>query len=188
MSTTPNCLYTARLVLRPPCPDDVEGYFAFARDPRYAFFAFDGEVTRERIARFLERYIVGPPEVHPMFVIEHEGELVGSAQLDVDGPNRLASLGYGVSPGCWGRGLATEAARAVVEHGFKSFGLDKIWARVDPRNSTSIRVLEKLGMQREGVLRQHLIRRGERVDRVYYGLLRQEWAFADSAPAHVADH
>jgi [ribosomal protein S5]-alanine N-acetyltransferase len=128
VSTAPNRLHTARLVLRPPSSDDVEDYFAFAGDPRYAFFAFDGELTRERIARFLERYIVGPPEVHAMFVIEHEGELVGSAQLDVDGPNRLASLGYGVSPARWGRGLATEAARAVVEHGFNSFGLDKIWA------------------------------------------------------------
>lgn len=56
-----------------------------------------------------------------------------------------------------------------------NFALAKIWAHVDPRNCASVRVLERLGLRREGHLRSHLVRRGERVDRLYYGLLREEW-------------
>ena len=62
-----------------------------------------------------------------------------------------------------------------VDYGFCAFGLAKVYARADPRNVASVRVLEKLSMQREGLLRSHVVRRGERVDRVYYGLLWEEW-------------
>jgi [ribosomal protein S5]-alanine N-acetyltransferase len=101
--------------------------------------------------------------------------------LDVDRNNVTAALGYGVSRACWGRGVASEAARAAVNYGFEAFGLAKVWARADPRNGASVRVLEKLGMVREGLLRGHLIVRGERVDRVYYGIMRSEWKAARSA-------
>ena len=63
----------------------------------------------------------------------------------------------------------------MVSYGFLSCGLAKIWARADARNVASMRVIEKCGMQREGLLRKHVIRHGERVDWVYYGLLREEW-------------
>jgi RimJ/RimL family protein N-acetyltransferase len=93
----------------------------------------------------------------------------------VDRVNRTGDLGYGLARDAWGKGLATEAARAVVDYGFSALGLAKVWARTDPRNAASVRVLEKLGMRREGLLRSHVIRWGERADRAYYGLLREEW-------------
>ena len=68
-----------------------------------------------------------------------------------------------------------EAARAVMDYGFEVFKLAKVWARADPRNGASVRILEKLEMRCEGLLRGHLLVRGERVDRVYYGILREEW-------------
>jgi len=68
-----------------------------------------------------------------------------------------------------------EAAKAVIQWGFGERGLAKIWAKADPRNRRSWRVMEKLGMTREGLLRGHLKVRGERVDDVYYGILREEW-------------
>jgi RimJ/RimL family protein N-acetyltransferase len=95
--------------------------------------------------------------------------------LDVDTQNSIAALGYGIGRPWWGLGLATEAARAAMDYAFRELGVYKVWARADPRNLPSLRVLDKLGMQREGLLRGHLIYRGERVDRVYYGILRQEW-------------
>ncbi len=57
-------------------------------------------------------------------------------------------------------------------------GVGRIWAFADVRNVASARVMEKLGMQLEGVLRQHDVRRGEFVDRAVYGLLRAEWEAA----------
>ncbi|MAG35829.1 MAG: hypothetical protein CL878_06255, partial [Dehalococcoidia bacterium] len=60
-------------------------------------------------------------------------------------------------------------------YGFRSVDLAKVYARADPRDTASVRVLEKLSMQREGLLRSHVVRRGVRADRVYYGLMREEW-------------
>jgi len=75
-------------------------------------------------------------------------------------------------------GLTTEVARAVVDHGFERLGLETITARADARNTASRRLMEKLGMTREGVLRSRFVERGEggeRVDQVCYSLLREEW-------------
>jgi len=62
--------------------------------------------------------------------------------LELDPPNGLGSLGYGLARPHWGKGLATEAAASVIGYGFEVLKLDKVWARTDPRNVASVRVLE----------------------------------------------
>lgn len=171
----PTELRTARLLLRPPRQDDVDAYLALESDPEYAFYGTRQSIDREAMERGLARIVATPWEQRPEFAILLEGQLIGRAILDVDRTNITAALGYGVARVCWGRGIASEAARAIVDYGFEAFNLAKVWARADPRNGASVRVLEKIGMQREGLLRGHLLVRGERVDRVYYGLLREEW-------------
>ena len=80
------------------------------------------------------------------------------------------------SPGRkWGQGLVSEAARAVLACAFTALALAKVYTFADVRNVGSWRVMEKIGMHREGLLRQHRILHGERVDDVWYGLLRGEW-------------
>ena len=68
-----------------------------------------------------------------------------------------------------------EAGLAVVNWGFRKRGLAKVYASADARNPQSLRVMEKLGMTREGKLRSHRTFRDERVDDVYHGLLRDKW-------------
>ena len=171
----PTTLQTRRLILRPPRSEDVEVYYAFARDPSYAFFGFREDVTPTFVAEFLAPYLQSPWRDQVMFVIMLGGALIGSVQMEIDWANQLGTLGYGLAPSHWGCGYAAEAAEAVLGYGFEVLQLEKVWARADPRNHASVRVLEKLGMSREGVLREHFIRRGERVDRVCYGILRREW-------------
>ena len=171
----PTELRTARLLLRQPRLEDVDAYLALERDPEYAIYGSRQSIDREGIEWGLARIIATPWEQRAEFAIVLNGLVIGRAILDVDRTNVTGALGYGVSRACWGRGIATEAARAVMEYGFEAFGLAKVWARVDPRNVASVRVLEKLGMQREGLLRDHLLVRGERMDRAYYGILRAEW-------------
>jgi [ribosomal protein S5]-alanine N-acetyltransferase len=177
----PTELRTERLLLRQPRHDDVDAYLAIESDPEYAFYGSRQSVDREGMERGLARIIAAPWHQHPEFAVVFEGQVVGRVVLTVDGENATAALGYGVTRTCWGRGIATEAARAVVGYGFEVFDLEKVWARVDPRNVGSVRVLEKIGMQREGLLRSQLLRRGERVDRAYYGILRAEWESGRSA-------
>ena len=171
----PTELRTARLRLRQPRLEDVDAYLAIESDPEYAFYGARLSIDREGMQRGLARIIAAPWHQHPEFAIVFEGQVVGRVVLTVDREHATAVLGYGVARSCWGLGIASEAARAVVDYSFEAFGLAKVWARVDPRNVASVRVLEKLGMQREGLLRSQLQRRGERVDRAYYGILREEW-------------
>ena len=81
----------------------------------------------------------------------------------------------------WGRGLATEAAGALVDFGFRDLALERIYAQVIAGNAASCRVLEKLGMLSEGIRRRH-VRKGRRLHDVsLYGLLREEWQDRDDS-------
>ena len=75
-----------------------------------------------------------------------------------------------------GKGLTPEAARAVIGWGFERYDLNKVGAYAALKNRQSWRVMEKLGMTREAVLRSHAKLWDEYVDDVYYGVLREEWA------------
>ncbi len=74
----------------------------------------------------------------------------------------------------WGQGFATEASRAVVRFGLETLGLNRLYAHHMARNPASGRVLERIGMQREGVLRRRVRKWGRFEDVVIYALLREE--------------
>ena len=147
-------LRTKRLLLRPPTLADVDAYFDMASDPEFAVFGARQPADRDAMRRALERIIAVPWAQRPEFAIEWEGRMVGRTMLDMDRVNLVATLGYGVAREHWGRGIASEAAQAVTDYAFEQLGVEKVTARVDPRNLASVRVLEKLGMQREGVFRE----------------------------------
>ena len=112
----------------------------------------------------------------PMFAIVLDNKVIGQVYLNApDMVNQRAEIGYMLSHNHWGKGIAAEAAGAVLIYGFETLGLNKIFATCDVRNTRSWRVMEKLGMKREGLLRNHLKWRGEFLDEYYYGILRSEW-------------
>lgn len=80
-------------------------------------------------------------------------------------------MGFVISPDRWGSGYATEAAQAVLRFGFEGPGLDRIWATCRPENLASVRVLERIGMQREGHLRDHICIRGRWQDSLLYAAM-----------------
>ena len=116
-------------------------------------------------------------ETQAQFAIELEHRVIGGIRLYLTDPpvNSVAGLGYNVGRPYWNRGFVTEAAKAVLDYGFGTAGLHKVFATADARNAGSLRVMEKLGMTLEGVLRQHRFSRGEYVDEVHYGILQSDW-------------
>lgn len=104
--------------------------------------------------------------------------LVGVVGVELEMDHLRGELGYWVGVPYWGRGYATEAAHAVLDYMFTDLGLRRVYARHYARNPASGRVLEKLGMRREGVLRSHIVRFDEVHDAVLYGLLVDEWESA----------
>lgn len=104
-----------------------------------------------------------------------DGLLVGAVGLILDGANETAELGYWIGKPYWGRGYASEAARAVVGWGFSALGLHRVHASHFPRNPASAAVLRRIGMRHEGRLREHVKKWGERLDLERYGILRREF-------------
>ncbi|HMO14983.1 MAG TPA: GNAT family N-acetyltransferase [Pirellulaceae bacterium] len=102
----------------------------------------------------------------------NEGPLVGAVGLEIDVENENAELGYWIGRPYWNRGLCTLAAELIVDFGFQTLGLHKIYAHHVLRNPASGRVLQKLGMHQEGILREHVKKWGRFEDIVVYGLVR----------------
>jgi RimJ/RimL family protein N-acetyltransferase len=132
---------------------------------------------------FIESLPDAPHDLVLAVAARGDGRLVGVIGLHhLDDPARKAELGIFIGPPAeWGRGFAGEAIALLVRHGFDALGLNRIWLHVHADHAGAIRLYERLGFRREGLLRQSG-RRGEGyVDVVVMGLLREEWA-AGAAP------
>ena len=104
------------------------------------------------------------------------GHLLGTCTLyDIDRANLRAEVGFILGVQAWGAGYMTEALTALLDHAFVVLGLHRVEADTDPRNAAAIRLLERLGFQREGLLRERWLSQGRRSDAAFYGLLRGEW-------------
>ncbi len=112
------------------------------------------------------------------------GAVVGDLTLwAVDDSLSLGEMSWVFDPDAGGRGLATEAARAVLDLAFDHYGMHRVRVRMDARNAASARLCERLGFRREGLLRQDWLIKGEWTDTLVYGMLAAEWPAAQrSAP------
>ncbi len=104
-----------------------------------------------------------------------EGDgVVGAISLHLNPTHRRGELGYWVGLPYWNRGYATEASAALLDFGFDVLGLNRIQAHHITRNPASGRVMQKLGMEFEGISRQHFLARGEFEDVAGYAILRSD--------------
>lgn len=114
----------------------------------------------------------GDGKVVTLAVTEREsGELVGAIGLALTPGDQRGELGYWIGTSWWNRGYATEAGRAMLAFGFEQLGLHRVMARHLVRNPASGRVMEKLGMQHEGILRHHVLKWGVFEDLAVYAVL-----------------
>jgi len=109
-------------------------------------------------------------------VAKRSNQLVGAVGLThIEREHNQAEMGYWIPVGWWGRGFATEAARVLIEFGIKTLGLNRIYAHHMLRNSASARVMEKIGMRKEGILRERLCKWGIFEDVALFSLLKKDW-------------
>ena len=183
-------LRTPRLVLRDFSGDDFAALARYHRDPRYREFipapANGDESTRELLDRFIGWQGEEPRSRFQLAVARtSSGEMIGSVGLRRRAPEkRVADVGFELAPPHWGQGYATEAAAALVGYGFSELGLHRVFAHCIGENEASARVLARIGMRREGVLREHEFFRERWWDVHLYGMLAAEWLpLADHPPA-----
>ena len=181
MTRRPPTLVTERFLLRELRDADARAIAAGAGDPRVAQFLI--QVPSPYPIAVARRWIVGrlgwwdAGRGATLAIVErHAPEaLLGTVSLRRFARDGRAELGYWLAAEHWGRGVATEACRAIVDWGFRTIKLGRIYAQVFAGNEASCHVLEKLGLQREGVKRQHVKHDGKMRDVVLYGMLRDEW-------------
>jgi len=101
-------------------------------------------------------------------------ELVGFIRLGLNGV-QAAKLGYAIRADHWGQGLATDAARAMIDFGFGTLALHRVSAAIGPDNAASIALVQRLGFQHEGRIRDHVYTNGVWRDSLLYSVLRYEW-------------
>ena len=113
--------------------------------------------------------------IHFVITLKSTAEIIGVIGLsDIEQQHSRAEMGYWIAIKFWNRGFATEAARAVLDYFFSGLDLQRIFAHHFKRNPASGKVLEKIGMQKEGVLRSHIKKWGKFEDLVVYGILRSD--------------
>lgn len=170
-------LTTARLVLRPFTLDDAPAVQRLAADREVALNTL--LIPHPYPEGAAVDWIDGHDDTsdNHIFAIAPRdgGEAMGAIGLHVDRKHERAEIGYWLGVPFWGCGYVTEAAAAVVEYAFDKLAMNRVFAFHFARNAASGRVLQKIGMRREGTLRQHLVKWGEHVDVDYYGVVREEW-------------
>lgn len=109
-------------------------------------------------------------------VLDESTEMIGAGEINIrDYSNRVGEIGYIVNPQYWGMGFATEVANLLIEYGFNDLNLHRIYATCDPRNIGSSKVLEKVGMIKEGKMREDLLLKDGWRDSLLYSILEHEW-------------
>jgi ribosomal-protein-serine acetyltransferase len=106
---------------------------------------------------------------------DDQWHLAGAVSLTISGYARSAEIGYWIDGGHEGRGLASRAVAAVLDHAFGSLDIDRVALHTDPANERSRALARRLGFVEEGLLRQGLAFPDERRDEAVYGLLASEW-------------
>ncbi len=156
----PEQLETERLVLRKPRMDDARAIFEG--------WTQDREVTRyltwrphERIEQTQEfvqgciRLWEGDTRFPYLITLKGTGEVIGIIDPRIEGPK--VGIGYGAARAYWGKGYVTEATRAIIQWAFQQPSIYRVYATTDVENVASRRVMEKAGMQCEGILRKYIL-------------------------------
>lgn len=155
----PSELTTDRLVLRKPAREDARLiYEGYGRDPEVIrYLAFRGPQTIEEIEQFLDRALHGWDAGTMLtwaITLKPEGTLIGMIDVRLE---LHANVGYVLAREHWNRGYMTEALRAVVQWAMEQPEIFRLWAVCDVENAASSRVMQKAGMECEGVLRRWMI-------------------------------
>ncbi|HLW02208.1 MAG TPA: GNAT family protein [Ktedonobacterales bacterium] len=134
-------------------------------------------MPRDVFRPFFEQHFAQAKPDQLMFGIEFEQRLVGFIQLaDIDQRMRRAEVGIVIGEkGLQGKGLGTTALRLLLDYAFTVKNLERVSAEVFSFNERSQKLMERVGFQREGLLRQHDIHNGKRQDVFHFGILKPEF-------------
>mgnify|MGYP000849087845 CR=1 FL=1 len=158
---------TERLILQDWSEGDADDLYEYAKNPNVGpHGGWKPHESREESLEIIKTLFLGKYDCWAI-VYKENGKVIGTIgyEPDTKRPNiACKELGYAIGEEYWGKGLMTEAAKAVIRHGFEELGLDMISVYRNPANTRSGRVIEKCGFTYEGTLRM--------ANKIYDGTIR----------------
>ena len=172
-------LHTPRLVLRDFRADDWRAVHAYASDPEVTRYMSWGPNDETASQAFVQAVMAGqnadPRQNYDLAItLKDNGKLIGGCGI-YRRKFREGEMGYCLHRSYWSQGYMTEAAGALLEFAFTVEDYHRVYATCDPENIGSARVMEKIGMQREGRLRANMLKGSQWRDSLLYAILDWEW-------------
>ncbi|MBU0455263.1 MAG: GNAT family N-acetyltransferase [Pseudomonadota bacterium] len=170
---------TERLLLRMPQRIDIQEVVEKINDKEiaentstipYPYDASDAEIWLEKSKKLYE----AGEGVNFVITLKNSGEIVGGTGLKIEKEHQHAELGYWIAKAYRGQGICTEAAKGLIQYGFKELKLHRIIAQHFSRNPGSGRVMLKIGMRHEGSFREHFLKNGQFEDAEFYSILASD--------------
>jgi RimJ/RimL family protein N-acetyltransferase len=181
-------LSTSRLILRRLRESDLPLFGRYRSDPQVARYQDWVAYSEEDGLRFFSEQAKLHPDVAGTWFqmaieLAGTGELIGDCGLHTlrDQP-RQVEIGFTLAVGHQGKGYATEAVACLLDYVFGTLDKHRAIAVIDARNTPAARVLERVGMRREGHLLQNVWFKGQWGDEYHYALLEREWRGARGSP------
>lgn len=171
-----------RLILRPFTADDFDALFAIQSRSDVSRWLYWGPRNEDEVRATLERKMASSTLVNDddslsfAVVLKSSSEVIGDGSLFLlSAEHRQGEIGFIFHPDHHGHGYATETARLLLQLAFDEFGLHRVIGRLEPRNTASARLLERLGMRQEAHFIENEFVKGEWQSEAVYAILDREW-------------
>lgn len=175
-------LIAETIYLRPLEMDDLERCRKWFNDPEVRYFLSSVRPLNRMAERsFLEELGKGAKDPSAdlilAIVLKKEDRHIGNTGFhNINLIDRVAEFGIGIGEkDCWQKGYGTEATRVMVQYGFDTLNLHRIYLRVHDYNTRGLATYEKVGFRQEGIMRQALFRQGKYHDVIFMGILKDEF-------------
>ncbi|WP_313798951.1 GNAT family protein [Cytobacillus sp.] len=165
---------TERLIIRNFELDDWKAVHAYTSKKSVMKYMPEGVLTEKETKEFINRNIGDSAEKFAV-ILADEDILIGHVEFFKYFGEHSYEIGWVFNPEYYNKGYATEAASAIVKYGFEDLKLHRIVATCQPENIPSYRVMEKIGMRREGYFKKCIPHGDQWWDEYYYAILAEEW-------------
>ncbi|WHY72875.1 GNAT family N-acetyltransferase [Fictibacillus enclensis] len=165
---------TQQLIIRKLEETDWPSLHEYTSNPAVMEYIPEGIFTEDDAKAFIKENSGDLPEKYAV-VLRDENQLIGHMVFHKYFGNHTYEIGWVFNPAYHNKGYASEAAQAVLDYGFKTLKLHRIIATCQPENPASYRVMEKIGMRREGYFKKCIPHGDGWWDEYYYAILEEEW-------------
>lgn len=170
-----NQMESERILLRPISLNDAEDMYEYTSDEETTRFIYEQHKDLDQTKNLIANYFVKEPIGKYAIVLKESNKMIGAIEFRVHEWNKSGELGFTLNRHFWGKGYMTEAGKLILGLAFNVLGLERVFSEHEVKNSASGKVLIRLGLKCEGILRKNQMIKGVLVDSAYYSILKEEY-------------